>query len=368
VLAGENPGSKLDRAESLGVPVIGEEEFEDLYDDGGEESLFGDIVEDSSSDLGTIHTGDQETVSELGVTLEEGEALVLIENDNQGVDLNRTDVVDNSGELEPPSNETGIFAQLTQDSTAIDFTEKNFVGVLTFESGSISGIISNDDVLLPDTFVWTADFRVEDTGTQFLIQPNFGASPTSGLDDIQDSDDVNNTVFDITVRDSAAPSANVIEQTQATGEELRSYDLAANISVVSESSETEFNLLRTAADHQNGDYSMDRVPSQEVTTATGNDLGVDYRRLTAAQYETGSTGNGSTAEAVRTGFTVEGNVVITEAQPIDDGNGASDISDYTDANGDTTTSLLQTAIDDWRNDDIDTGTLQSVIDNWRQSG
>jgi hypothetical protein len=104
------------------------------------------------------------------------------------------------------------------------------------------------------------------------------------------------------------------------------------------------------------------------------DAGVNYRRLTASQFETGNTGNGSTSTPVRTGFTLEGNVVITDAEPLpDDGNGDGDsdndgvLDAYQDDNGDTSTDQLRNAIGDWRNNQITTDQLRAVINNWRNS-
>ncbi|PSQ50320.1 hypothetical protein BRD19_01225 [Halobacteriales archaeon SW_7_65_23] len=280
---------------------------------GGEKVSNG-----SSGDIGTVHTGDSDSVA--GMTLDEGEAIVLLESDESNVNLVREDAVNNNGnqngQNEPPSNQTGVFAQLTNDASATDFSRKDFVGVILFESGSISGDISNDDELLPNTFVWTAEFELATPGasTAFEVTPNFTASPIDSFDDLSDdpavaNNQVSNIVFDFVVNDTSTSPETTIEEFQVTGEEMKSLDLSDRLDVVSDASVDEFNLLRSQAEHGNGDYSMDRVP------ATDED-GVDYRRLTAVQYGSADTGNGSTAEPVRTGFTVEGNVVIVGAQPL----------------------------------------------------
>ncbi|PSQ33974.1 hypothetical protein BRD08_10970 [Halobacteriales archaeon SW_10_66_29] len=276
---------------------------------GGEKVSNG-----SSGDIGTVHTGDSESVA--GFDLDEGEAIVLLESDESNVNLVREDDNDNSSQFEPPTNQTGVFAELTNDASATDFSRKDFVGVILFESGSISGDISNDDELLPNTFVWTAEFELTAPGasTAFEVTPNFTASPINSFDDLSDdpavaNNQVNNIVFDFVVNDTSTSPETTIEEFQVTGEEMKSLDLSKKLDVVSDASVEEFNLLRSQAEHENGDYSMDRVP------ATDED-GVDYRRLTAVQYGSADTGNGSTAEPVRTGFTVEGNVVIVGAQPL----------------------------------------------------
>jgi surface glycoprotein (TIGR04207 family) len=315
----------------------------------------GEIVSQDDGDAGTFHTGDVESIGNFN--LGEGEAIVLLESDESESTLRRTDTVDNSGVNQPPTNQTGIFAQLEEDASATDFTRKEFPGVLVFQSGSISGDITNDDELLPNTFVWTAEFFSEG-GTKFTIDPNFTASPVSGLDDIDDNSDVDSLVFDITVQD---PTGSVVDSAQATGDELQSINLGAKLSTVSQASVNEFNLLRSNENHQNGDYSMDQVPAQDDGTLNA---GVDYRRLSAAQYDTGDRGNGSTSTPVRTGFTVEGNVVITGAQPIDT---SPSVADYANANGVVDTPGLQEAIDDWQNGEISTSLLRDVIDAW-QSG
>jgi len=362
-------GALLNATVDIEVPDNGSEAGPSEFNFTGEivDVIGGDIVSQDDLDTGEIHTGSQDSIGSIDVGV--GEAVVLLESDESGETLNRSEVTDTSGQYEPPTNQTGIFAQLANDATATDFTRKSFQGVIVFESGSISGDISNDDELLPNTFVYTAEFNSDD-GTYFSIEPNWTDSPTSGYGDIDNNDDVNETVFDMTVRNGA--NGPVIDSTQATGQELQSYNLSTSFATVSEASVGEFNLLRTKANHNNGDYSMDRVPATDDGT---QDTGVDYRRLTAAQFETGDTGNGSTSTPVRTGFTVEGNVVITGAQPLpDDGNGDNGDSDndgvldaYQDGNGDTSTDQLRNAIGDWRNNQITTDQLRAVINNWRNS-
>jgi hypothetical protein len=278
----------------------------------------GNITSQSAGDAGQFHTGVEESFA--GMTLDEGEAIVLLESDESNVNLVREDAVNDNGnqngQFEPPTNQTGVFAELTNDASAVDFSRKNFVGVILFESGSISGDISNDDELLPNTFVWTAEFELAAPGasTAFEVTPNFTASPIDSFDDLSDdpavaNNQVSNIVFDFVVNDTSTSPETTIQEFQVTGEEMKSLDLSSRLDVVSDASVEEFNLLRSQAEHENGDYSMDRVP------ATDED-GVDYRRLTAVQYGSADTGNGSTAEPVRTGFTVEGNVVIVGAQPL----------------------------------------------------
>ena len=278
----------------------------------------GNITSQSAGDAGQFHTGVEESFA--GMTLDEGEAIVLLESDESNVNLVREDAVNDNGnqngQFEPPTNQTGVFAELTNKPSATDFSRKDFVGVILFESGSISGDISNDDELLPNTFVWTAEFELAAQGatTAFEVTPNFTASPIDSFDDLSDdpavaNNQVSNIVFDFVVNDTSTSPETTIQEFQVTGEEMKSLDLSSRLDVVSDASVEEFNLLRSQAEHENGDYSMDRVP------ATDED-GVDYRRLTAVQYGSADTGNGSTAEPVRTGFTVEGNVVIVGAQPL----------------------------------------------------
>jgi hypothetical protein len=280
---------------------------------GGEKVSNG-----SSGDIGTIHTGDSESVA--GFDLDEGEAIVLLESDESNVNLVREDAVNDNGnqngQFEPPTNQTGVFAELTNDASAVDFSRKDFVGVILFESGSISGDISNDDELLPNTFVWTAEFELAAPGasTAFEVTPNFTASPIDSFDDLSDdpavaNNQVSNIVFDFVANDTSTSPETTIQEFQVTGEEMKSLNLSDKLDVVSDASVEEFNLLRSQAEHGNGDYSMDRVPATD-------EYGVDYRRLAAVQYGSADTGNGSTAEPVRTGFTVEGNVVIVGAQPL----------------------------------------------------
>ena len=43
------------------------------------------------------------------------------------------------------------------------------------------------------------------------------------------------------------------------------------------------------------------------------------------------------------------------------------VIDYQDENGDTSTELLRTAINDWRSNEINTDLLREVINSWRSS-
>ncbi|PSP47749.1 hypothetical protein BRC69_00695, partial [Halobacteriales archaeon QH_6_66_25] len=257
--------------------------------------LDGDLNADSS----LLLDNDQENTTIDISTDENGTAYVLLQTEDNTSTLNTQKIasIDNGA--------------LFQDE---DRSNVTFSGVLTFESGSISGDISNDDELLPNTFVWTAEFELADGDTAFTINPNFTASPIDSFDDLSNdsavaNEQVSNLVFDFVVNDTSTTPETTVEEFQVTGEELKEFDMADNVTAVSTSSDESFNLLRSQAEHENGDYSMDRVP------ATDED-GVDYRRLAAVQYGSADTGNGSTAEPVRTGFTVEGNVVIVGAQPL----------------------------------------------------
>ena len=259
--------------------------------------LDGDLNADSS----LLLDNDQANTTIDISTDENGTAYVLLETEDNTSTLNTQKIasIDNGG--------------LNQDE---DRSNVTFSGVLTFESGSISGDISNDDELLPNTFVWTAEFELAASGasTAFEVTPNFTASPIDSFDDLSNDSavangQVSNLVFDFVVNDTSTTPETTVEEFQATGEELKEFDMADNVTAVSTSSDESFNLLRSQAEHENGDYSMDRVPATD-------DDGVDYRRLAAVQYGSADTGNGSTAEPVRTGFTVEGNVVIVGAQPL----------------------------------------------------
>lgn len=257
--------------------------------------LDGDLNADSS----LLLDNDQENTTIDISTDENGIAYVLLQTEDNTSTLNTQKIasIDNG--------------DLFQDE---DRSNVTFSGVLTFESGSISGDISNDDELLPNTFVWTAEFELANGDTAFTINPNFTASPIDSFDDLSNdsavaNEQVSNLVFDFVVNDTSTTPETTVEEFQVTGEELKEFDMADNVTAVSRSSDESFNLLRSQSEHENGDYSMDRVP------ATDED-GVDYRRLAAVQYGSADTGNGSTAEPVRTGFTVEGNVVIVGAQPL----------------------------------------------------
>jgi surface glycoprotein (TIGR04207 family) len=335
----------------------------------------GSETSDPAGDLGSVDTSGTATLSSIDLDLDDGEALVLIETDESQVNFGRDDTTDNSGPNEAPTNETGIFAQLEDDATGTDFVEKNFPGIVTFESGSISGIISNDDSLLPNTFVWTAQFVTDGSGvgsgTLFEIEPNFGdTSGISSFADIQDSSDVESLMFDIMVD-------GTLEAT-VSGDELRSIDLGSRISTVSADSASNFNLLRHAGDHTNGDYSMDRVPAQDLSPSTPSTGGVDYTKLTAVQYQSGNTGNGSSSNPVRPGFTQEGNVVITEATPLDNGTDDDTALENYDDNGDGVldNDEIFDAVQDWQDgagyfadlsDDEANNVIFDLVQNWQDN-
>lgn len=339
----------------------------------------GDTVISSNSDLGQIHTGDDFSVPEsvqgvgpIGEELGEGEALVLIESDESGETLTRSDEFNQNDDFAPKSNKTGIWAQLTADQTAHDFSDKTFQGVFVFDAGSISGTISNEDTLLPNTVVWTEEFWAGQT-TRFDVQPvdddamdDLAENPAVANDQI-DEMEFTIEVVDVEFTSGQITDETIIESVNVTGEDLKSFNLGANLDTVSEESVDTFNLLRSQSEHSDGEYSMDRVPASDTLISpfqpVAGSPGVDYTRLTGVQYGTAESGAGTSANPVQPGFTQEGNVVITGVEPIEVPDEWYD--EYTEADGSVETSGLLDAISDWQNNQLDTTDLLTLIESWQ---
>jgi len=189
---------------------------------------------------------------------------------------------------------------------------------LSVNSGSISGKVRNSNQGLPNTVVWTREFETPESPNPdfvFEITPVGGtqalAAAATTQPDIGD-EGVRNVDFEVTFNDTSTP---VIDNSFiATGAELQNIDLESRLSGFNSPNVDNYTLLRFPDDDPAnlGDYSMDRVPAR--TNPPG---GVDYTRLQAVQYSTGETGNGASANPVRTGFTEDGDVVIVGAQPIE---------------------------------------------------
>ena len=293
-------GSLINATVDMSVPDDAPNSNEAYNFSGDVVDVLGGGIVDADADH--VHTGDEFNAG--GFDLGEGEALVLLETDNSGVDLDRVAELDSSGTNQAPTNETGVFAQLTADASATDFTNKSFVGVISFDSGSLEGRVGNSNAGLPNTVVWTNNFETAND-QEFTIEPQ------ANIEDLTE-EEVLNSEFKVT--DVDANESHLV-----TGDDLRDYRFENFTRVsVDPTFEGGFDLLTFPADGDEsedvdpGDYSLDFVPAQGDS---GED-GVDYTRVKAIQFETGNSGSGTSANPVNVGFTQGAPVIITEATPI----------------------------------------------------
>ncbi|MEY7848447.1 surface glycoprotein [Natrarchaeobius sp. A-rgal3] len=263
----------------------------------------GEIVESDDGEV-TINTG------------EDGQATVYLETDLNGT-----------------SSHTSIDAVLTNDGSATDSTNKHFVGVVAYEEGSISGIVTNDENdPIPQSVVFVEQFSDLD-GNSYAIEP------TENLQGYSEQQ-VLDAEFQIIQTDA---DGNETATANVTGEELSAYDFSdfASVSLVGGDAAT----LLTFPSEQDGEaqYTLPAVPAQSEFVG-GQFNGVDYNTIRGYQLETGENGAGSASD-VRPGFTVEGNIVIVDADPI------TDDPDNGDDNGDEPSEVNEEYIDELSGED-----------------
>lgn len=251
----------------------------------------GEFVEDEGEQTAVIHTGDE--TDELDV----GEAQVFLQTDEAPVDLDRVDQTDQSGDFEPPSNETGIFAQLEADRSATDFTEKRFVGVVEFQAGSVSGLVTNeDDEPIPQSLVFVEEFEFADEAGSNA----FEIEPVDDVEDIADTGDAGELEFEITDVDEN-------ESAIVTGAELEDYDFA------------DFPRIDIGEDVQGGTFDLFVFPGDDARYTLGQvpavEQGIDYQ-VSGIQFETGDIGTGASSASVEPGLTTEANIVIVGVDPL----------------------------------------------------
>jgi|GEM_PF-5480924 len=206
-----------------------------------------------------------------------------------------------AGDGETVSYDVEKWATLATDARVTDYSNARFIPVENFDSGSITGNVRNTDVGLPETVVWTREF--DTAAGYFEIVPHDVETDIEDAGEVGGDEAVEDAMFQITYTTGDLPGGTVINTANVTAADLRNYDFAEFPSVSTPNVE-DFNLLRFP--QEDGSYSMDRVPAQDP-------LGVDYARLQAVQYGSGDTGNGTSSNPVRVGFTEEGDVVIPEA-------------------------------------------------------
>jgi hypothetical protein len=236
------------------------------------ESFDGQFLDTVLS--GEVVSNDQENATITVSTGSDGEATVLLETEQ---------------------NDTTLSAQKTAtletDSTVTDSSNVTFVGTVVYETGSLSGIVTNENnEPLPNSVVYVEEFE-DDAGNEYSIEPV--ATPFEPVDR-QDALDTEFVVTD----ESTGESRTV------TGNQLRSLEIDQLFTRVSVQNASSVTLLTFPSD--GAQYTLPRVPA--------TDDGVTYTRVAGVQFETGVSGVGDST-AVRIGFTQEANIVIVGAQP-----------------------------------------------------
>jgi surface glycoprotein (TIGR04207 family) len=232
----------------------------------------------SSADGGEVVSVNEDATTITVTTGEDGEARVFLETDRSGQDF------------EPTGLESGVFAELTTDSSATDFTNKSFAGVINYATnGSINAPITNENnVGLPNSVVFVTSFEDANGNTVEI-------APTSSLT-VDTQDAVESAEFSVTFEG---------ETVTVTGDDLQNFDLAGAFNDISTVNGEPVTLLTFPGD--NSQYTLPRVPA--------TDAGIEYT-IRGIQFETGATGQGTSANPVQPGFTQPGNIVITGATPL----------------------------------------------------
>lgn len=230
--------------------------------------------------LGTVLSGevvsnDQENATITVSTGSDGEATVLLETEQNASSLSAQKT-----------------ATLETDSTVTDSSNVTFVGTVVYETGSLSGIVTNEDnEPLPNSVVYVEEFEDNSSNTYTVEPVNAQFSP----EDRQDALDSEFVVTDETTNESVT----------VTGEELRNFEVDQEFTRVSVRNVSSVSLLTFPSD--GAQYTLPRVPA--------TDDGVTYTRVAGVQFGTGTAGVGD-SDPVRVGFTQEANIVIVGAQPV----------------------------------------------------
>lgn len=242
---------------------------------GLNESFDGQFLNATVDDDDEVVSNDVENATVTVSTGDDGEATVLLETEQNAATLTAQKT-----------------ATLETDSTVTDSSNVTFVGTVVYETGSLSGIVTNEDnEPLPNSVVYVEEF--EDAGeNRYTIEPvNAPFIP----EDRQDALDSEFVVTDVSTNESVT----------VTGEELRNFEVDQEFTRVSVRNVSSVTLLTFPSD--GAQYTLPRVPA--------TDDGVTYTRVAGVQFATGTAGVGD-SDPVRVGFTQEANIVIVGAQPV----------------------------------------------------
>lgn len=230
-----------------------------------------------------------------------------------------------------------------ENAADTDATDKEFVGVLDqdYQSGSITGVVTNEDDEPVDADIFVTELRDEDAGISITFEP----------DDPAQLDTFTATVFD----DDIPANGDVVESVELTAAEMEEFNFSAFDSDLSlAQNESNFELL--------AERGEDRTTLSPVP-AVAADPGVSLA-LTGVDTVTNETGT-SVSTAIEVDRTSTASVVIEGAEPADSG---SSLSEYnTGENGEVTAEGLNMAFDDWQAGDLTPEELQLVFEAW-QSG
>jgi hypothetical protein len=197
--------------------VIEVRTFVDSTDENGNGTVTLEVRDDSSvegdfdvlpsrafdGEFTSVDNGTEVSTGEDTITIttgDDGIARVYLQTDNSNVDLN--------GSAFNTTAETGIEARLSGGS-ASDFTNKSFVGVTEFTTGSISGLVTDENnEPLEGSNLFVSGIDTDEDGTdEFSITRN--VNETTG-----------NVTFEVS-RQSTGVSENV------SASELQSYEFGA---------------------------------------------------------------------------------------------------------------------------------------------
>ena len=203
-----------------------------LVDGAANASFEGEFSETVES--GSVVAIDTQNDSITIATGEDGHAQVYLQTDEAGVDLTQSDL---AGDF------TGVTASLqgaTSDA-ADDRTNKTFVGVTEFETGSLSGLVTApDNTPIPESTVFISEFTA-DSGVTFEIEQASGDN------------------FTITRTDTGA-STEVTLETLVEGYDFQEFSQVTSTEPVSLATESLTDEAR---------YTIDNVPAPADATVSG---------------------------------------------------------------------------------------------------
>jgi hypothetical protein len=290
---------EIETTTELGSSINGSVIFEVLDNDSnGADDFEGEFLRVvNQSDDAILRQIDEDTV--VVATGEDGTATLLIEADEK-----------------TSTFETEKVGTLTNDRAESDSANVTWVGVTTFQSASISGIVTDtDDTPIPGTAVYVTQFTYGAETDDGVLENRVTLEPKDNDDDGTrgDADDVNEPDDEFEIR---LQNYNEISNRYETVrgpvtvevQDLRDYEFPEqDFPGISITATDGYKLFVEAADPIDASYTLDPVPAVDRNVSR---TFYEVRGVKLNQPFRSRTGNAEVAQGLIPNFTGTANIVI----------------------------------------------------------